>query len=153
MDFLGFMLGLILFPSPFIFLLVLLIIISNSPSGEFSYLPKISFQLFYDFYSLSPNTWKLNEEYVEKLTPNEILKFTFIKKDYRKYQKFFNRLKKKDKAEENFKIQQYENKQMIKLLEVVQEEINTIKAQSVREIEDSTKTMMEIQDRIMEGNK
>lgn len=47
--------------------------------------------------------------------------------------------------------QKHDNQQTIKLLEAVQEEINTMKVQTVREIDESAKTMMEIQDRIVGG--
>lgn len=144
-------LGVVAFSSPFLILLILSIIILNSPTEEVAKLPKITFQSFYDFYSLSPSTWELKGEYVEKLTTGESLKFTFNNRDYRKYQKFLNELDKKARKEEELKLQQHNNQQTIKLLEAVQEEINTMKAQSVRDIGDSAKTMMEIQDRIIGG--
>lgn len=140
---------------PFVLIGQFLEYMLQKPSEEYRGLPKLEFKKFYDFRSLSPDTWCIEEDYVFKVTPEEVLKFTFEGKEYRKYMKFYKKYRNNLEFEQN-KIEQrnkhqYDNKQTIKLLEAVQEEINAIKAQSVKEIEDSTKTMMKIQNKIVGG--
>lgn len=121
------------------------------PDKYYRDLPKITFKSFYNFYSLSPDSWVLEEDYVEKIAKKETIKFTFKWIEYKKYLRFYNQYNRKLKTIDAKAKLQYNNQQTIKLLEVVQEEINTMKAQSVREIDESAKTMMEIQDRIVGG--
>lgn len=129
--------------------------ILQKPDEKYRSLPKITFKSFYDFYSLSPNTWNITENYVSKIAPKEVLKFTFEGKEYRKYMRFYKKYKSNFESEQNKAKQenkcQHDNEQTIKLLKTVQEEINTIKAQSVKEINESVKITMKIQDKIMGG--
>lgn len=93
----GIIIGLfIAFGIPFFLIWHLAEYMLQKPDEEYRDLPKLEFKQFYDFYSLSPNTWVIEEDYVIKLED----------KDYE---------------------------------------------ESVREIGDSAKTMMEIQDRIVGG--
>lgn len=156
---LGFTGVVIVASTPFVLIWQFLEYMIQAPSEEYRDLPKLEFKKFYDFYSLSPNTWIVEKDYVIKLEDknyeeddSEPLAFTFIGREYRKYMRFYNKMvneaeMKKYKVRMKRK-QKYNNQQTIKLLEAVQEEINAMKAQSVREINESAKTMMEIQDRI-----
>lgn len=159
----GIIIGLfIAFGIPFFLIWHLAEYMLQKPDEEYRDLPKLEFKQFYDFYSLSPNTWVIEEDYVIKLEDkdyeeddSEPLAFTFVGCEYRKYMRFYNKMvneaeMKRYKARMKRK-QKHDNQQTIKLLEAVQEEINTMKAQSVREIDESAKTMMEIQDRIVGG--
>lgn len=124
---------------------------------------KIKFKNFLQFFNISPESWELHRYYVIKRTKEEELLFIFSSIGRIQYRFYYTKLiiksiledlkelkeeikQEKIKAKKETKV--HHNQQTIKLLEAVQEEINAMKAQSVREIDESAKTMMEIQDRI-----
>lgn len=113
---------------------------------------QITFDNFYQWYTLNPKRWFLYKEYVQVMTKEHkgtkpyVISPTykdcyFNLKDWKKYKKFKNEL---DKIETNKKV----NKATIEILEAVQQDIDALRNQSNQEIKEASDRAVEIVERL-----
>lgn len=104
--------------------------------------PTISFKQFKDFYYLNPNSWVLENCRVYKNGDNN-LSFTFTYSDYKKYKKFKKQIENDEKNRvANKKMQDilmYQDEITRQILEEVQKDIDRIRKESEKEIDEATK--------------
>lgn len=113
---------------------------------------QITFDNFYQWYTLNPKRWILGKGCVQvrtkeyKTTRPYMISSPyrdcyFNLKDWKKYKKFKNKL---DKIETNKKV----NKATIEILEAVQQDIDALRKQSNQEIKEANDRAIEIAERL-----
>lgn len=115
---------------------------------------RITFDQFYQWYSLNQKRWRLCDNYVEVEVEkpksvwspyDDYYKVCYFKsfKDWKKYKEFQKKLK---QAKINEKI----NQTTLQILEAVQKDINAIRKQSNQEIKEASNRAAEIAERLKE---
>lgn len=114
---------------------------------------KITFEDFYNWYSLNPSRWSLGKGYAKiKVDEYKIGKFYsrdlyetcyFNFKDWKKYRKFMGELELHNIAKKN-------NASTIKILEAVQQDIDALRKQFNQEIKEASNRAAEIAEKLKE---
>lgn len=108
--------------------------------------PKLSYKQFIDYYWINPDKWILYDNYVQYNYYNYRTKsFSFSFVDQIKYQKFKRNIEKTKKKMEWSKAH---NESYRILLEGVQKDIDKLRKQSEDELNQATKTMKEVKERL-----
>ena len=109
--------------------------------------PRIKFSIFKKYYFINPESWELRSERVIKGHDGSITSkdpcFTFNFIDFWKYKIFLKTLQKQEKHKEDDKV-------YIKLLELVQEDINKLKSQTIKDNTEAMNTVIEVNKRLKE---
>lgn len=109
--------------------------------------PTISFKQFEDFYNVNPESWELYKCFVRKNKNNDMM-LTFTYPEYRKYQKFYERVQENQQiARELALLKQKTDRQneiMYNVLEAVQQDIDAVREEYKKSYDDYIKLTKEL---------